>query len=287
METDAKKIARGGKWGYIDSQPKSKREIPVTMISAKPSNLILSLSATISILGCGGVSRSPVTTTTSTLIGSSLVGQVKGGQQPISDAKVQLYQVGTAGDGSSAAPLGSSTTTNQSGGFTIADDYTCPGPNPQVYLLATGGNPGLASGTNNTAISLIAALGSCSSLSGTFINLNEMTTVAAVAALSPYMTSPTGVGSGTSDALGLTAAFTLASQYASTATGTSPGTSVPAGDTVQYSLDDKNFTTSQPVFATDGNKTVYVQSVDQAGNTSPVTPFSFTLDRTPPAITIE
>jgi hypothetical protein len=236
METDAKKIARGGKWGYIDSQPKSKREIPVTMISAKPSNLILSLSATISILGCGGVSRSPVTTTTSTLIGSSLVGQVKGGQQPISDAKVQLYQVGTAGDGSSAAPLGSSTTTNQSGGFTIADDYTCPGPNPQVYLLATGGNPGLASGTNNTAISLIAALGSCSSLSGTFINLNEITTVAAVAALSPYMTSPTGVGSGTSDAPGLTAAFTLASQYASTATGTSPGTSVPSGDTVPSTL---------------------------------------------------
>jgi glucuronoarabinoxylan endo-1,4-beta-xylanase len=214
-------------------------ETPVTTISPKPSSLILSLLATISILGilgCGGVSHSPVTTT-STLAGSRLVGQVKGGQQPISGATIQLYQVGTAGDGSGAAPLGSSTTTNSSGGFTIPAGYTCPGSNPQVYLLATGGNPGLTTGTNNTAIDLIAALGSCSSLSAsTFINLNEVTTVGAVAALLPYMTSPTGIGSGTSDVSALTAAFTLASQYASTATGTAPGTSVPASDAVPSTL---------------------------------------------------
>lgn len=223
--------------GYIGSQTKSKREIPVAMISAKPSNLILSLLATISILGCGGVSRSPVTTPPSTLAGSSLRGQVKGGQPPVWGATIQLYQVGAAGDGSSAAPLGSSTTTDQTGGFTITGNYMCPASNPQVYLLATGGNPGLATGTNNTAIALIAALGSCSSLSpSTFINVNEVTTVAAVAALLPYMTSPTGIGSGTSDAPGLAAAFTLASQYASTATGTSPGTSVPAGDAVPSKL---------------------------------------------------
>ena len=244
--------------GYIGSQPKGKRKIPVTMISAKPSCLILSLLAAISILGCGGVSSSPVTTTASPLTGSSLSGQVKSGQQPsvqqqsdpqpfvqepISGATIQLYQVGTAADGSSAAPLGSSTTTNSSGGFTITGDYTCPGSNPLVYLLATGGIPAPASATNNPAISLIAALGPCTSLTPTTsIELNEVTTVAAVAALSPYMTSPsclpapTCIGSGTSDAPGLTAAFTLASQYANTATGTSPGTSVPAGDAVPSTL---------------------------------------------------
>ncbi len=213
------------------------------MISAKSSSLILSLLATISFLGCGGVSSSPVTTPASTLTGSSLSGQVKGGQQPISGATIQLYQVGTGGDGSSAAPLGSSTTTGQSGGFTIPAGYACPGSNPQVYLLATGGNPSPGSGTSNPAIALIAALGSCGSLSpSTFINVNEVTTVAAVAALSPYMTSltcttaPTCIASGTSDASGLTTAFTLASQYANTATGTSPGTSVPAGDAVPSTL---------------------------------------------------
>ena len=207
------------------------------MICAKPSNLILSLLATVSIVGCGGVSGPPVTSTASTLTGSSLRGQVKGGQQPISGATIQLYQVGTAGDGFGAAALGSSAMTNPSGGFTITGDYTCPGSNPQVYLLATGGNPGLASGTNNTAISLIAALGSCSSLSSsTVINLNEVTTVAAVAALLPYMTAPTSIGSGTSDATALMAAFTLASQFASTATGSSPGTAIPAGDAVPSTL---------------------------------------------------
>jgi glucuronoarabinoxylan endo-1,4-beta-xylanase len=223
----------------IGWQPNSRREYPVKIISSKPFILILFLTllATIAIAGCGGVSNSPVTTTASTLPGSRLNGQVKGGQQPISGATIQLYQVGTADDGSSAAPLGSSTTTNPSGAFTITGDYTCPGSNPQVYLLATGGNPGLSSGTNNTAIALIAALGSCSSLSSsTFIILNEVTTVAAVAALSPYMTSPTSIGSGTSDASALAAAFTLASQYASTATGTAPGTSVPAGDAVPSTL---------------------------------------------------
>jgi len=207
------------------------------MISAKPYLLIPSFLVTISILGCGGVRHSPVTTTSSTFAGSSLHGQVKGGQQPVWGATIQLYQVGTAGDGSSATALGSSTTTDPSGGFTITGNYTCPGSNPLVYLLATGGNPGLANGTNNTAISLIAALGSCSSLSAsTFINLNEVTTVAAVAALAPYMTSPTSIGSGTADASSLTAAFTLASQLASTTTGTSPGAAVPAGDAVPSTL---------------------------------------------------
>jgi hypothetical protein len=31
METDAKKIASGGNWGYIESQPKGKTEIPAIM----------------------------------------------------------------------------------------------------------------------------------------------------------------------------------------------------------------------------------------------------------------
>jgi len=234
------------------------------MISAKPSILILSLLATFSILGCGGVSNSPVATTastptgTSTFTGARLSGQVRGVpqpsvqqpsspqptvQEPISGATIQLYQVGTAGDGSSATPLGSSTTTGPTGGFTLTGDYSCPESDPLVYLLATGGNPGLASGTNNTAIALIAALGSCSSLTPTTaINLNEVTTVAAVAALAPYMTSPscttapTCIGSGAADATFLTDAFIFASLYANTATGTSPGTSIPAGDEVPSAL---------------------------------------------------
>ena len=264
MQRGRKRRQMGVYWFLAERQ---KGEIPVTMISAKPSYLILSLLATISILGCGGMSSAPVTTTASTRPGSSLSGQVKSVQQqsdpqptvqqPISGATIQLYAVGTNGDASSATNLiatalttsdgtgqmnsnanaGNANNSLPAGSFTISGDYTCPGQNTQVYLLATGGNPGLASGTNNTAIDLIAALGSCGSLSSsTSINVNEVTTVAAVAALLPYMTSPTSIGSGTSDASELAAAFTLASQYASTATGTSPGTSVPAGDAVPSTL---------------------------------------------------
>ena len=32
METDAKKIASGGKWGYIGSQPNGKTKIPVESV---------------------------------------------------------------------------------------------------------------------------------------------------------------------------------------------------------------------------------------------------------------
>ncbi len=226
---------------------------------------LASSSLTLSIAGCGGVSNSPAATTASTptgtsaFTGSRLRGQVRGVpqpsvqqsntlqptvQEPVSGATIQLYQVGTGGDGSSAMALGSPTTTDPSGVFNITGDYNCPDSNPQVYLMGTGGNPGLALGTNNTALTLIAALGSCNLLPtrSTPINLNEVTTVAAVAALLPYMTSPscttapTCIGSGTSDATALTAAFTLASQYANTATGTSPGTSVPAGNAVPSTL---------------------------------------------------
>jgi hypothetical protein len=251
MQGGSQAGANGVYWFAVEKQKGNS----VKIISVKPSVLILSLLAfaTISILGCGGVSSSPVTATASTHPGTSLSGQVQSGsqpnfqqpsepqpgvQQPISNATIQLYQVGTAGDGSSAATLGSSTTTGPTGAFNITGDYTCPGSDPLVYLLATGGNPGLAVGTNNTAINLIAALGSCNSLPTRTapINMNEVTTVAAVAALAPYMTSPTSIGSGTSDASGLTSAFTLASQYANTATGTSPGTSVPAGDAVPSTL---------------------------------------------------
>ena len=44
----------------------------------------------------------------------------------------------------------------------LTGDYTCT-PGQQVYILATGGNPGLPAGTNNPALALIAVLGTCPS----------------------------------------------------------------------------------------------------------------------------
>jgi hypothetical protein len=56
--------------------------------------------------------------------------------------------------------------TDANGNFSITGDYLCT-PDSQVYLYASGGNPGMAPGTNNTAIGLIAVLGDCPS-TGTF-----------------------------------------------------------------------------------------------------------------------
>jgi hypothetical protein len=159
-------------------------------------------------------------------------GTVLGGQQPVTGSSIQLYAVGTTGDGSAATPLLSpAPVTDANGNFNITGAYTCPAANPLVYIVATGGNPGLPS--NNPQISLMAALGPCASLSAsTYIVINELTTVGAVYPLAAFMTSPSAIGSGTTDAPALASSFTLASELVNTATGTAPGTNVPAGTTV-------------------------------------------------------
>jgi hypothetical protein len=160
---------------------------------------------------------------------------VHGGEQPVSGAIIQLYAVGATGDGSAAKALITSTTvtTDTNGSFNITGLFKCPTNSSLVYLVASGGNPGLATGTNNSAINLMAVLGKCSTLSSaTMVFINEITTVAAVAALAPYTTAATAVGSGTSDTAGLSNDFTLATEFANVATGSTPGSGVPAGDSV-------------------------------------------------------
>jgi hypothetical protein len=144
---------------------------------------------------------------------------------------VQLYAVGTTGDGSAATQL-LSTTTDADGDFTLSG-LTCPSPTTPVYYLATGGNPGLSAGTNNPNLALMAAVGPCGSLTtSSFTVINELTTVAAVYALAPFIASPTSIGSSPANSSNLAANFTLASQYVNINTGSAPGTNVPAGSTV-------------------------------------------------------
>ena len=161
-------------------------------------------------------------------------GLVHGGQQPVTGATIQLYAVGTTGDGSASTPLISpAPVSDANGAFNISGTYTCPSPSSLVYIVATGGNPGLAPGSNNAALAMMAALGPCGNLSpSTFIFINELTTVAAVYPLAPFMTSPSAIGSTPADAAALASAFALASQLANTTTGTTPGTGVPAGTSV-------------------------------------------------------
>jgi hypothetical protein len=135
-----------------------------------------------------------------------LTGTVHGGQQPVANTKLYLYAAGAGGYGTASRSMLNSpgyVTTDSGGGFSITSDYVCL-PGDQVYLLAVGGNPGLTAGTNNASLTLMAALGACSSLSAsTHILVNEVTTVAAAYALAGYMTSATSLASSGS-ALALT-----------------------------------------------------------------------------------
>jgi len=164
--------------------------------------------------------------------GTPIQGHVRGGQQPVSGATIQLYAAGSSGTGAGAINLLAQNvvTTNSSGVFNITGDYACPSATTQVYLVARGGNPGLVAGTTNPALLLMAALGSCGSLtSSTSIEINEVTTVASDWALAQFMSAGAVVGSTSTNATGLGNAFAVASNLVDTGTGLGPGSTLPTG----------------------------------------------------------
>jgi hypothetical protein len=159
----------------------------------------------------------------------AMQGRVQGGQQAVNNATIQLYAAGKTGYGSSSSALISATVKTQpNGGFSITGDYTCPAGS-QVYLTATGGDPG--AGGTNANLAMMVALGTCNSTlsASQFIWVNEVTTVAAVYALAPFMSSMTAIGTTSTNATGLSQAFADANQLADTTNGNSPGPALPAG----------------------------------------------------------
>jgi hypothetical protein len=184
--------------------------------------------AALALSGCGSGDVIPVPTQ---IKGPALRGSVHGGQNPVSGATIQLYQVGTSGYGSAATPLIASTVTTQADGtFIIDHDYTCASASTQVYITATQGNSGF---TNNPNLSLIAALGSCGNLStSTVIQMNEVTTIGSVWALSPFMAGPAKIGSTATNSTGIANAFLDVNTLVDTSAGVAPGSALPPGATV-------------------------------------------------------
>ncbi len=166
-----------------------------------PSSLILSaFLLPLCTLGCSSNFSSPtaaVVTTTHT----SISGSLHGGQQGIIGASIQLYAAGeptTGGDYGSGAvaliPLGVLPVTDINGNFNITGDYVVPPTARHFYIVASGGSaaPGLPP---NSHIALMAVLSGCTpsiALSPSlFVTINEVSTVAAVMTLQPFMASPT------------------------------------------------------------------------------------------------
>ena len=153
------------------------------------------------------------------------------GSQPVSGATVQLYAADGSGYGSAGtALLTSSITTDSAGGFTVPAGYVCASASTPLYLIAKGGNPGLSGSVNNSSLELMAEVGSCGSIvSGAVVVVNEVTTVASVAALGAFYSAGGNVGASSTNAAGLANAFGTASELANMTTGASPGARLPTG----------------------------------------------------------
>jgi hypothetical protein len=197
--------------------------------------------------GCGVASKTDGAGSTGITASAtgSINGFVHGGQQPVTGAVIQLYEVGSTGytTGLAKPLLRSAVTTIGGGAFNITGLYSCD-PGGLIYLTAAGGNPGLSG--NNPNLTLMAVLGSCSQLlanaASTFIDIDEVTTVAAAYALAQFsgnstfgaaLSSKPGVSGSSAPAdnfttssantLGVANAMAIAQTLANTATGTSPG----------------------------------------------------------------
>lgn len=187
------------------------------------SSYSLALSLLLPLTGCSLTHFDDLSTASSAL--PRIGGSVHGGQQPISGASIQLFAANTTTNkGASTSLISPPVLTDANGNFNITGAYVCPTPNSLVYLTATGGNPGLGAGTNNSTIALMALLGTCSQFftGGNSINLNvnELTTVAAVEALSSFMADSTHVGADVSvNPNALAGAFASANSIVNSFTG--------------------------------------------------------------------
>jgi hypothetical protein len=200
----------------------------------------LAAAACIFVTGCSLTSTAPK----SSEQGSSITGNVHGGQQAIVGAHIYLFAAATSGYGQSSVSLlnaavtgtfdslGAYVTSGADGRFSISGDYTCI-PGTQAYLYALGGNSG--SGINPSA-GLLAAVGNCPA-AGNFlgvvpnISLNEVSTIAAAYAFAGFATDATHVSSsGTPSAqIGIANAFANAGSLATLSSGTALA-KTPAGN---------------------------------------------------------
>jgi hypothetical protein len=174
--------------------------------------LALLTSSVILTAGCG---MGPAAGTAVNSYGNqaTITGTVHGGQQPVAYATVKLYAAGTTGYGSAGTLLATTSTANGTGIFSFTKSATngtssgttsswaCPATtaDPQIYLVASGGNA-IGNGLNDSAdtnsnIGLLAALGPCSTISNnTFTIVDELSTVATVTALAQYINPGTTAG---------------------------------------------------------------------------------------------
>jgi hypothetical protein len=167
---------------------------PTTASTQYAGGITVQTSETISAIALApGFSTSAVASAVYKIT-SNLVGKVMAGSTTVLGSTVQLYAAGTGGYGLGSTAIGTAAaTTDGNGNFTLS--FLCPSSTSQIYVVADGGNPGLAAGTNNPNLAMMTAIGSCGAVAApnatATVVVNEVTTVAAVWALQQFMASPT------------------------------------------------------------------------------------------------
>jgi hypothetical protein len=229
-----------------------------TRHSGSKRKLFALLASTVVLTaGCANMATT-APSATSLSSADSIGGKLHGGSQPVSGATVTLYYAGNSGYGSGltqggAATVAAVTTTDSSGAFSFVHDptpndmttgktFSCPvnlpdatpayqvpkgvESNPLVYVIARGGNTLNTGDSNvhNDAAVFFGVFGLCTQISSSsFLDLNEVTTVATIAALQQYFNPVTetigtdGIGAAKT---ALVNTLTTISNLANVATGT-------------------------------------------------------------------
>ncbi|SNT43909.1 hypothetical protein SAMN05421770_1173 [Granulicella rosea] len=187
------------------------------------------------LTGCGMTTSTSVTSPVTVGAATKVSGIVMGGQQPVGGVSIQMYTVGTSGYGSAATPLGASFSTTSAGNFTLPA-FTCPTPGALTFLVGTGGQPIAATQTTaavtNPNLALMVGLGACSTVGSSYINVNELTTVATIWSLSPFMTGLTSIGAPSTNATGIKNAFAAINKVVNTTNGLISGPALPSNATL-------------------------------------------------------
>jgi len=146
------------------------------------ASLCALVMASVLISGCSMKSYSP--NVGAQLSTGAISGKAMGGEQPIVGGLVTLYNTTTAPYGTGGSQI-ATTTTGSDGQFSFGSILSCTS-GQEVYITISGGNSGTFS--TNPQILELAGLGLCGSSSlPSYVNINEVVTIASAYALGNFM----------------------------------------------------------------------------------------------------
>jgi hypothetical protein len=173
------------------------------LTGSKRNLLALLASSAVFTAGCANMATSAPDTNPFSKA-ATLSGNIHGGSQPVVNATVTLWYAGQKGNSGFPVTPAAQVTSDALGNFSFIQDppgtsesgttahYSCPltttVASPLVYVIAAGGNTaGNVAGPSNTGAEFIGVYGNCSGLnSGSTLWLNEITTVATMAAIQQF-----------------------------------------------------------------------------------------------------